>query len=501
MFRRRQRPNDISFDQPLPAPLPWPSRRRESRSGNNRIAPSRSNSEAVRAGFTAFAASFDVVAIVVVGLLAEEAYHRAFYDEEAPIEVAFRFAALVAVLHATPNLVRGDYGFHHFLTRAGNGRRVFERWTITFLAALTFVFITKTGADISRGSAILFFAGGGLALLGARSLMGVIAQRAAASRDLFLRRIFLVGYQGDIDAFYDSRRPWAHGVKTVNAAVLRGPGTLHDDLKLAAAAARIFRPDDIVIVTPWRESATIEACVDAFMRVPASIHMGPEHVLDRFPDAHFSKIGAISCLRLVRPPLNFIEVSAKHLFDLVAASLALVLLAPLLLVVAAAIKLDSRGPVFFVQTRYGFNQEPFRIFKFRSLSALEDYPELRQVSRADPRLTRVGRFIRRTNIDELPQLFNVLRGDMSLVGPRPHIMSHNHMFERSIALSARRHNVKPGITGWAQVNGFRGEIETPEQLRCRIEHDLHYIDNWTPWLDLRILLMTAFSRKSYDNAY
>jgi lipopolysaccharide/colanic/teichoic acid biosynthesis glycosyltransferase len=132
---------------------------------------------------------------------------------------------------------------------------------------------------------------------------------------------------------------------------------------------------------------------------------------------------------------------------------------------------------------------------------MEDHAGLKQATRKDPRVTRVGRFIRGTNIDELPQLLNVLKGDMSLVGPRPHIMTHDHMFERSIALSARRHNVKPGITGWAQVNGFRGEIDTDEKLRGRIEHDLYYIDNWTPWLDLRILLMTAISRKSNANAY
>lgn len=536
MFRSRPRTTEFPVKRTLSAPLSRPAPRSERLSGNNwSAALPRGNSEAMRAAFTASAASLDVVAIVVAGLAAATAYHHAFLDETIQTEVAFRFAALVAIMHATPNLVRGDYGFHHFLGRHGAALRTFEHWTLAFLAALAFVFVTKTSADISRGSAMLFFAGGWVAVLGAQSLMSAFARKAVASRDMFLRRIFLVGYEEEINAFCERCQPTAFasetdsgshggsapkqksrtriqfdrigkgscapGVKIVSAAVLRGPGTLHDDLKLAAAAARIFRPDDIVILTPWHNSMTIEACVDAFMRVPASIHMGPERVLDRYSDAHIAKIGSFSSLRLVRPPLNLIEVGMKRLLDLVGSSVALVLLAPLLLIVAIAVKIDSTGPVFFVQRRYGFNQVPFRIFKFRSLTTLDDHAGLRQVSRSDPRLTRVGRFIRRTNIDELPQLLNVLRGDMSLVGPRPHVMSHDHMFERSIALSARRHNVKPGITGWAQINGFRGEIDSDEQLRGRIEHDLYYIDNWSPWLDLRILLLTAFSRKSYDNAY
>ena len=136
--------------------------------------------------------------------------------------------------------------------------------------------------------------------------------------------------------------------------------------------------------------------------------------------------------------------------------LGLILLSPLLLIVAIAIKLDSPGPIIFKQRRYGFNQQPFRIFKFRSMSTLEDSAELTLVKKGDARVTRVGEFIRRHNIDELPQLFNVLRGDMSLVGPRPHALVIDQIFERRIALYARRHNMKPGITGWAQINGYRG---------------------------------------------
>jgi lipopolysaccharide/colanic/teichoic acid biosynthesis glycosyltransferase len=164
------------------------------------------------------------------------------------------------------------------------------------------------------------------------------------------------------------------------------------------------------------------------------------------------------------------------------------------------VKLNSRGPAFFLQRRYGFNQQPFRILKFRTMLTMDDGDVVRQATKADPRITPVGRFLRRWNIDELPQLVNVLRGEMSLVGPRPHALAHDHEYERRIALYARRHNVKPGITGWAQVNGFRGETSTDEKMKGRVEMDLHYIDKWSIWMDLSIILQTVFSPKAYRNA-
>jgi exopolysaccharide biosynthesis polyprenyl glycosylphosphotransferase len=214
----------------------------------------------------------------------------------------------------------------------------------------------------------------------------------------------------------------------------------------------------------------------------------------------FSKLGPMTSLQLTRRPLTRLEVTGTRVFDLVASAAALIALTPLLLLVVALIKLDSPGPVFFVQRRYGFNQEPFRIIKFRTMHTLEDGPVIAQSTRGDPRLTRAGRFLRRWNIDEIPQLFNVLTGDMSLVGPRPHALAHDHEYERRISLYARRHNVKPGITGWAQINGFRGEIDT-EKMRKRVEHDLFYIDNWSIWLDLKIMFRTVFSAAGYRNAH
>ena len=179
----------------------------------------------------------------------------------------------------------------------------------------------------------------------------------------------------------------------------------------------------------------------------------------------------------------------------------LALLAPWLTLIAIAIKMDSRGPILFRQTRDGYSNETIKVFKFRSMTQREDGDDFVQAVRNDSRVTRVGAILRRTNIDELPQLINVLRGEMSIVGPRPHATAHNKMFEGRISVFSRRHVVKPGITGWAQVNGHRGATETLEKMQRRVEHDLYYIDNWSFWLDLRIMIMTVFSKTAYTNAY
>jgi len=214
-----------------------------------------------------------------------------------------------------------------------------------------------------------------------------------------------------------------------------------------------------------------------------------------------AKHGRMASLQLTRAPLGWFERMQKRLLDVTVAAGVLVVLSPLLAVVALMILLKSGRPLLFRQRRYGFNQQEFRIIKFRTMTTLDDGDVVQQARRNDPRITRLGRFLRKWNIDELPQLMNVLKGDMSLVGPRPHALSHNREYEQKIALYARRHNVLPGITGWAQVNGFRGETDTPDKMLNRIRCDLEYINCWTLKLDIRILWMTLFRVFDDPNAY
>jgi exopolysaccharide biosynthesis polyprenyl glycosylphosphotransferase len=186
----------------------------------------------------------------------------------------------------------------------------------------------------------------------------------------------------------------------------------------------------------------------------------------------------------------------------VLATLLLIGFSPILLLIMVAIKLNSRGPILFRQRRYGFNNNEFAVLKFRTMR--EDAPSdagVEQAKRMDPRVTLVGRILRRTSLDELPQLINVIRGEMSLVGPRPHAVEHNEEYAMVINEYLSRHRVKPGITGWAQVNGFRGETKTVDLMRQRVQHDLYYIDNWSVLFDLRILVMTLFVGFIHRNAY
>jgi putative colanic acid biosynthesis UDP-glucose lipid carrier transferase len=191
----------------------------------------------------------------------------------------------------------------------------------------------------------------------------------------------------------------------------------------------------------------------------------------------------------------------KRLEDLVLGTIFLVLAAPVMLAAALAIKLTSKGPVFFRQRRHGENGVEFGVLKFRSMRTMENGAVVVQAQRRDPRITGVGAFLRRTSLDELPQFINVLKGEMSMVGPRPHAVAHNELYRTRIMEYMRRHKVKPGITGWAQVNGHRGETDTLEKMVARVDHDLEYIRRWSLWLDIKIIFLTVFGRKVRQNAY
>jgi putative colanic acid biosynthesis UDP-glucose lipid carrier transferase len=194
--------------------------------------------------------------------------------------------------------------------------------------------------------------------------------------------------------------------------------------------------------------------------------------------------------------------AVKWIEDKVLATMLLVGLAPLMAAIAVAIKMDSPGPVLFRQRRYGFNNEDIEVLKFRTMYHFRP-PEVGfvQATRDDPRVTRLGALLRKSSLDELPQLLNVLGGSMSLIGPRPHAIAHNEQFVPLVASYDARHKVKPGITGWAQVNGFRGETDNIEKMRARVEHDIYYIENWSLWFDLKILILTALVVWTHPNAY
>jgi exopolysaccharide biosynthesis polyprenyl glycosylphosphotransferase len=271
-------------------------------------------------------------------------------------------------------------------------------------------------------------------------------------------------------------------------------------LERALKAARNHDIEGVVLLSDLSDMAFVDRCVGAFSVLPVSIHLDIGHLAQRFNGIRLENVGSVAALALTEQPLAPLQRLAKRALDIVVAGLALVALSPAFGIIALLIKRDSKGPVFFTQRRRGYNQQEFRIFKFRSMTTMDDGDNVEQAKQNDPRITKVGALLRRLNLDELPQLINVLRGEMSIVGPRPHAVAHDRLFETKIGMYPRRLNVRPGITGWAQVHGLRGETDTDEKMAARVDHDLHYIDNWSLGLDLYILVLTVFSARTYKNA-
>ena len=453
-------------------------------------------------GFGYLAALIDFCAIVLAAAASNTIYKLATFGLFPDVEPVTEVGILVGALVVVCNIQRSEYTIRQFDSFSGHVGRCISVWNLAFFCVLALGFLTKTTDVFSRGATGVLYIAGLLTLGGARAMMVGLVEATKRRGLLPQRRLVVVGFESQLTAFvqrYDLSRS---GMEIVSAAVIReGEVYLNDDLALAAATVRVLRPDDIVIAVPWSQTRIIDACVDTFLRTPAEIHLGSETILDRFSEAEVAQLGPIASLNLTRRPLSILQRVEKRVFDTAIAALALVLLSPLFAIVALLIRLDSPGPVFFLQRRYGFNQEPFRIVKFRTMTALEDNANLISATRFDPRVTRIGAFLRRTSIDELPQLLNVLAGDMSLVGPRPHALAHDQRYDSRIAQYARRHNVKPGITGWAQVCGLRGEIASEEKMRRRVEHDLYYVDNWSLWFDVKIIALTVFSSKAHFGAY
>jgi Undecaprenyl-phosphate glucose phosphotransferase len=448
----------------------------------------------------------DALFIVCLSLLAGLAYHLVVYRAPGHLLDFGKAGAVVAFIH----LILQQHLSSSAPQADGSFRRQFYLWNLSFLCLLAFGFVGKISGTYSRGAALLFYATGlPLLLLWQYGWRRFVMLGLETGR-LAMRHGVLLGTFAKVEEFRRAYMPWQSGLIVAETVLLpedalddtpEGTAALKEALGVVAEAIRASHLDDVVILVPWSATRAINICADALMTLPVTVQLAPEAILDRFSEIHLSSLGRATMLNLMRPPLSRFEVLSKHLLDLGLAAAFLLVISPLLLAIAALIKLDSPGPILFRQWRHGFNQRPFRIFKFRTMSVTEDGDHIAQATENDPRLTRVGTFLRRWNLDELPQLLNVLKGDMSLVGPRPHALAHDRDFERRIAFYARRHNIKPGITGWAQVNGFRGRTDTEEKITARVDHDLYYIDNWSLPFDLYILALTALSPKAFRNAH
>ena len=257
----------------------------------------------------------------------------------------------------------------------------------------------------------------------------------------------------------------------------------------------------IFVSLPMATQPRICKLLDDLHDTTASIYFLPDVYIFDMMQARFDNVGGVPVVAICESPLSGVDTIVKNFSDIVLASLILVLIFPILLAIVLAIKLTSPGTAIFRQRRYGLNGESFIVYKFRSMTVCEDGANIVQAQKNDQRITKVGAFLRRTSLDELPQFINVLQGRMSIVGPRPHAVAHNEMYRKLIKGYMLRHKVKPGITGWAQVNGCRGETEDLNKMKARIEFDLDYLQNWSIWLDLWIIMRTVWVVLRRDNAY
>jgi putative colanic acid biosynthesis UDP-glucose lipid carrier transferase len=258
-----------------------------------------------------------------------------------------------------------------------------------------------------------------------------------------------------------------------------------------AAYVRQHNVKMIFISQPISAQPRIRKLLDELQDTTASVYFLPDIYVFDLMQARFISVGGMPVIGIRESPFTGINSMIKRVSDVVLALLIQIMLTPIMLVIAVAIKLTSPGPVIFRQRRYGLYGEEILVYKFRSMTVMEDGGAVVQAKKGDQRVTRIGGFLRRSSLDELPQFINVLQGRMSIVGPRPHAVAHNEQYRKLIKGYMLRHKVKPGITGWAQVNGLRGETETLDKMQARIEYDLDYLRNWSLWLDIWIIARTV----------
>lgn len=447
----------------------------------------------------------EIVLILGLAVVSGVGYHLLAYGDTGPLRTFCAVGGLAALLYVLPFLSQGDHQLAAFLGDRRTVSRVALRWHSALLLLGVVGFLTKTTAMFSRGWMLLFYVCGFVGLVILNHVTVRLVRGWAVEKRLSPRRFMLVGTSDAVAAFWKRNQGSASAEEFVSITRLPMEGVtsvaaVRQALDASLTQARLFNVDSILILAGHLDEAIITEAAEVFSALPVSIHLDAGVALDKVPTTEIGRIGNIAALTLARRPLGPLQALAKRTFDIAAALFGLIILSPVFVIVAALIKLDSQGPVFFLQNRRGYNHRVFRIVKFRSMTTMDDGDHVVQARVGDVRITRVGAFLRKYNIDELPQLWNVLIGEMSIVGPRPHAVAHDKMFETRIGRYPRRLNVKPGITGWAQVNGLRGETETDEKMTKRVEHDLYYIDHWSIWLDIYILALTVLSRRAFANA-
>ncbi len=436
----------------------------------------------------------DFATIVLASVFSGLLYHLQEFGTPADVGKSLGSGVLVSALFISLMKIRRMYSPTELLVLRNQIRAVCLAWISVFLLLASTVFALKIGSEISRGTSMLFAMFGLIALIVDRTALRDLLRKGLAERRFSGRNIALITDHSQMGDDSLTQTLTGLGFCVKGNFIFPPPSTdpCHRERIVATVIERIRGSDveEIMIGADPHRWSELRTLATELRVLPFPVSFIPVGAISEILRRPSRELGNAICVELQRGPLTSFEHAAKRCIDILFAGLGLLALLPLLAIVAVAIKLDSPGPIIFRQQRCGFNGRCFQIRKFRTMSVLEDGPLVIQAQFADKRVTRLGRWLRRTSIDELPQLLDVLDGNMSLVGPRPHALAHDNQFDKIVRKYAFRRRVKPGLTGWAQVNGCRGPIPTSASIERRVEYDLWYIDNWSLWLDFMILLQT-----------
>lgn len=388
-------------------------------------------------------------------------------------------------------------------------------WSATLVVLTLFAFLTKTGPEFSRGWFLIWLGMGWVLLACSRTILRSVLH-ALRRRGFNQRRVVVVGSREKVDELtaWLAEAPWT-GLVVIGAispqpaspdgcpaaAMAAGQPSETDDLADLAQLAR-EGVEQVWVAVPLRDEATIHRVQYALRHSTVDVRYVPDISSFQLLNHAIVEVAGIPMISLSSSGMDGMDQMVKSVEDLVLASLILLLVSPIMFLVAAGVKLSSPGPALFRQRRLGMGGEEITVLKFRSMVMhAEPAGRITQAHKGDARITGFGAFLRRTSLDELPQFLNVLKGEMSIVGPRPHALEHNEQYKTLVEGYMARHKIKPGITGWAQINGYRGETDTLLKMQKRIEYDLHYIENWSLWLDLKIIALTIIKLFVDRNAH
>jgi undecaprenyl-phosphate galactose phosphotransferase/putative colanic acid biosynthesis UDP-glucose lipid carrier transferase len=455
-----------------------------------------------------FLPTIDFLIILLSCLVSGVGYHLLIVGYSPEILPLCAVGSLAGVIYILRMNGGGCYELQEVMKPRLEVREILVCWFTTGLLLALIAFLLKISSDYSRGAFVAFYVLSPAALLGARKAAKAGMAQAVARGAIGGRDIVLIGEVNEMAALKSDDLIALCGVPEVSRFTLsRDDDELarsSKDISVIATAAEFVQRRNcrqILIALPWRDGRRIELVKEQIKCVPAAVRLLPDMSVRALSGSAWSVRKRVTAIELQRAPLSEAQRFVKRMMDVVVALLALAFFLPIILLAAIAIKLDSPGPAIFRQVRKGFNGKHFVILKFRTMTVQENGSDVVQATRGDARVTTIGRLLRASSIDELPQLWNVLKGEMSLIGPRPHALAHDNYFESMLRDYAFRRHVKPGITGWAQCNGARGPTPTIEYVSERVKLDLWYINNWSLWLDLLILVRTVFEMLRRRNAY